>query len=245
MSSGRVGKWASGREDEPGSTRPLADSATRPLQILYADDALIFINKPPGLVVQQRLHEPDEPFLHDLVGQQAGPVFLMQRLDRGTSGVIFFSRRADINAKLTRQFERKRIRKRYLALCEGELAEKQTIDAPLVRVGAIKFGVREGGRRAVTHVEPVQATPRGSLVAIVLETGRTHQIRVHFAAIGHPLAGDWLYGERNAVRPMLHAAELEMTHPLTNAPLRVAAPVPADFADEAGRRGIVIATGRA
>lgn len=215
------------------------------LHILYEDEALIFINKPAGIVVQQRMHEPDEPFLHDLVVKQAGPVFLMQRLDRGTSGVIFFSRRADINAKLTRQFERRRIRKRYLALCEGELAEKQTIDAPLARVGAIQFGVREGGRRAVTHVEPIDAKPGGSLVAIVLETGRTHQIRVHLAAIGHPLAGDWLYGERNAMRPMLHAAELEMTHPLTNQPLRVAAPVPADFEAEAAARGIVIAKGRA
>ena len=214
------------------------------LDVLYEDSALIFINKPPGLVVQQRMYEPDEPFLHDLVSQQAGPVFLMQRLDRGTSGVIFFSKRTDINVKLTRQFERKRIRKRYLAICEGELGETQTIDAPIARVGAIKFGVREGGKRAVTHVEPIGASKVGSVVEIVLETGRTHQIRVHLAAIGHPLAGDWLYGERNAERPMLHAAELEMTHPLTNQPLRVAAPVPGDFADEARRRGIVIGEGR-
>lgn len=244
MTSGRVGKSVGGREQESEEPRPPAHSPTRPLEILYEDSALIFINKPAGLVVQQRMHEPDEPFLHDLVGQQAGPVFLMQRLDRGTSGVIFFSRRADINAKLTRQFERKRIRKRYLALCEGELGERQTIDAPIARAGAIKFAVREGGRRAVTHVAPRHATRQGSLVEVLLETGRTHQIRVHLAAIGHPLAGDWLYGERNAARPMLHAAELEMTHPLTNEPLRVAAPVPADFAEEAGRRGIVIQDGR-
>jgi 23S rRNA pseudouridine1911/1915/1917 synthase len=216
-----------------------------PLHVLYEDDALIFINKPAGLVVQQRMYEPDEPFLHDLVARDVGPVFLMQRLDRGTSGVIFFSKRADINVKLTRQFERKRIRKRYLAICDGELAETQTIDAPIARIGAIKFGIREGGKRAVTHVQPLGSSRRGSVVAIGLETGRTHQIRVHLSAIGHPLAGDWLYGERNAERPMLHAAELEMTHPLTNQPLRVAAPVPGDFTEEAGRRGIVIDTGRA
>jgi 23S rRNA pseudouridine1911/1915/1917 synthase len=208
------------------------------LHILYEDDALIFINKPAGIVVQQRMHEPDEPFLHDLVARQSGAVYLMQRLDRGTSGVMFFSKRSDINVRLTRQFERKRIQKRYLALTEGELAEKQTIDAPLARIGAIKFGVRDGGKRAVTHLNPLDATANGSLLDIVLETGRTHQIRVHLAAIGHPLAGDWLYGDRNAERPMLHAAELEMTHPLTNEPLRVAAPVPDDFRDEALRRGI-------
>ncbi|HEY0371374.1 MAG TPA: RluA family pseudouridine synthase [Thermoanaerobaculia bacterium] len=208
------------------------------IEVLYEDDALVFINKPPGIVVQQRMHEPDEPFLHDLVNQQLGAVYLMQRLDRGTSGVMFFSKRSDLNVRLTRQFERKRIQKRYLALVEGALAEKQTIDAPIARAGAIKFAVREHGKRAITHVDPVEAHQSGSLVAVKLETGRTHQIRVHLSAIGYPLAGDWLYGQRNAARPMLHAAELEMMHPLTNEPLRVAAPVPEDFREEAQRRGI-------
>jgi 23S rRNA pseudouridine1911/1915/1917 synthase len=211
--------------------------------ILYEDDALIFIDKPPNIVVQ-RAHDADEPVLYDLVAEHTSPLFLMQRLDRGTSGVMFFSKRADVNAKLTRQFEQKRIRKTYLALCEGELAQRQTIDAPLNRIGAIKFGVREGGRRAVTHIEPVSSTSGGSLVAVQLETGRTHQIRVHLAAIGHPLVGDWLYGSRNAERPMLHSAELDMTHPMTNTPLRVSAPLPADFLAEINRRGIVIPRGQ-
>jgi len=213
------------------------------LEILYEDDALIFINKPPGIVVQQRMHNPDEPFLHEAVTKHTSPAYLMQRLDRGTSGVMFFSKKSEINVRLTRQFERKRIRKRYLAICEGELAERQTIDAPLARVGAIKFAVREEGKTAITHVHPLDATARGSLLDITLETGRTHQIRVHLSAIGHPLAGDWLYGVRNDVRPMLHAAEIEMTHPLTNQRLRVAAPLPDDFSEEARRRGIVIAGG--
>ncbi len=208
------------------------------LDILYEDAALIFINKPPGLVVQQRMFEPAEPFLHELVERHTSPAYLMQRLDRGTSGVIFFSKLSDMNVRLTRQFERKRIRKTYLALCDGELGEKQTIDAPIARIGAIKFGVRDEGKQAVTHVHPLAYSKEGSLLRIVLETGRTHQIRVHLAAIGHPLAGDWLYGEKNEARPMLHAAELEMTHPLTGQPLRVAAPVPDDFREAAGRRGV-------
>jgi 23S rRNA pseudouridine1911/1915/1917 synthase len=208
------------------------------LHILYEDLALIFIDKPPGLVVQRRMFEPEEPFLHDLVQRHTSPAFLMQRLDRGTSGVIFFSKRADVNARLTRQFQRKRIRKTYLAICEGELAERQTIDAPIARVGAIKFAVRDDGKRAVTHVAPVASSTAGSLVEIALGTGRTHQIRVHLSAIGRPLAGDWLYGARTAARPMLHAAALEMTHPLTGQILRVAAPVPDDFREEAERRGI-------
>jgi 23S rRNA pseudouridine1911/1915/1917 synthase len=165
------------------------------LHILYEDRALIFIDKPSGLVVQRRMFEPTEPFLHDLVQRHTSPAFLMQRLDRGTSGVIFFSKLADINARLTRQFERKRIRKTYLTICEGELAERQA----------------------------------GSVVEIALETGRTHQIRVHLSA----------------ARPMLHAAELEMMHPLTGQILRVAAPIPDDFREEAERRGLRASAGAA
>jgi 23S rRNA pseudouridine1911/1915/1917 synthase len=214
------------------------------LDILFEDDALIFINKPAGAIVQQRMYHPDEPYIHADVTRHTSPAYLMQRLDRGTSGVMFFSKRADLNAPLTRQFQRKEIRKQYLALCEGQLGERRTIDAPLTRVGAIKFAAREGGKRAVTHVHPLHASPRGSLLEIALETGRTHQIRVHLSAIGHPLAGDWLYGLPTAVRPMLHAAEIEMTHPLTNERLRVAAPLPDDFLAEASRRGLVIGTSR-
>jgi RluA family pseudouridine synthase len=215
------------------------------LHILYEDAALIVIDKPPGLVVQRRMFEPDEPFLHDLVQRHTSPAFLMQRLDRGTSGVILFSKRADVNARLTRQFQQKRIRKTYLAICEGELWEPQTIDMPIARVGPITFAVRDHGKRAVTHVAPLAHSKAGSVVEIALETGRTHQIRVHLSALGHPLAGDWLYGERNAARPMLHAAELEMMHPSAGRLLRIAAPVPDDFRAEADRRGLRDFVGRA
>ena len=214
------------------------------IDVLYEDDVLLFVNKPPRLVVQ-RGYDPDEPTLLELVAAHTGrPVHLLQRLDRGTSGVIFFSKASAINVRITRQFETKRIRKTYLALCEGELPERQTIDAPLVRIGAIKFAVGDNGRRAVTHVEPLSATPNGSLLRVLLETGRTHQIRVHLSAIGHPLLGDWLYGDRHsAERPMLHAALLEMTHPVTRQPLRVGAPLARDFINEAERRGIVLDSG--
>ena len=208
------------------------------MDILYEDDALLFVNKPAGIVVQ-RGYDADEPVLLETAMAYTQPLFLMQRLDRGTSGVMFFSKLASINANLTRQFEQKRIRKRYVAICEGELGERQTIDAPLIRIGPISFGAGAGGKRAITIVTPLRATPRGSLVAVDLMTGRTHQIRVHLAAIGHPLAGDWLYGERNEARPMLHARELSMTHPLTNEPLRVEAPLPDDFCETAAERGIV------
>jgi RluA family pseudouridine synthase len=208
------------------------------LPILHEDAALIFIDKPAGLVVQRRAFAPDEPCLHDLVRRHTSPAFLLQRLDRGTSGVLFFSKRAEVNAGLTRQFARRQIRKTYLAICDGRLAERRTIDAPIGRVGAITFAVRADGKRAVTHVAPLVWAQAGSLVAITLETGRTHQIRVHLAAIGHPVAGDWLYGVAAAARPMLHAASLELRHPVTGQLLRVAAPVPGDFRREAECRGL-------
>ncbi|PYQ46815.1 MAG: hypothetical protein DMF59_20600, partial [Acidobacteria bacterium] len=228
----RFCRYARGISVVPG------DRSTLGLEILYEDSALLFINKPPDIVVQ-RSYDPNEPELLDLAQQHAGKLFLMQRLDRGTSGVIFFSKLAEINSRITRQFETKQIRKRYLALCEGELAEKQTVDAAMARIGPISFGVREEGKRALTSIGPLRAMSNGSLVAIELQTGRTHQIRVHLAAIGHPIIGDWLYGMRNAPRPMLHAAEVAMVHPLKNERLRVFARPPGDFWKVAEERKIV------
>src|SRR5258708_463099 len=123
------------------------------LTILYEDDALLFVDKPAGVVVQ-RGYDPDEAVLLELAVAQAGHLYLMQRLDRGTSGVMFFSRRGDINAKLTRQFETKRISKRYLALVEGEIGERQTIDAPLARIGPISFGLRHPPNPPLTALPP-------------------------------------------------------------------------------------------
>lgn len=213
------------------------------LKILYEDEALLFVDKVAGMVVQ-RGYDATEPVLYEIAAQYVSPLFLMQRLDRGTSGVMFFSKQSEVNARLTRQFEKKRIRKRYVALCEGELRERQTVDAPLRRIGPISFGVGEPGKRAVTHLETAVATTRGSVVLITLETGRTHQIRVHCAAIGHPLTGDWLYGERNAARPMLHSETLSMTHPLTGLQLSVEAAIPSDFLEEAASRGLDIERGQ-
>ena len=210
------------------------------IKVLYEDDWLIFIDKPAGMVVQ-RGYDAEEPVLLEMVNEYLGqPAFLMQRLDRGTSGVIFFTRQSGVNRNLTRQFERKTIRKAYIALCQGELGQRQLIDAPLARVGPISFGIRAEGKRSLTQVAPISSNRGASLVRLDLLTGRTHQIRVHLAAIGHPLVGDWLYGERNAARPMLHAERLIMSHPVRGNILEVASPIPPDFSQEATRRGVTI-----
>ncbi|MHB9002205.1 MAG: RluA family pseudouridine synthase [Thermoanaerobaculia bacterium] len=152
--------------------------------------------------------------------------------------MIFFSKVAAMNVRLTRQFERKEIRKTYVALCEGVVDAPRTIDAPIARIGAIKFGVRDEGKRAITDVTPIAAGRNATLVRLTLHTGRTHQIRVHLESIGHPLVGDWLYGERNATRPMLHALEVAMLHPATREAISVRAPLPSDFVEESVARGI-------
>lgn len=211
------------------------------MKILYEDDTLLFVDKPAGIVVQ-RGYDPDEPVLLEQVAQslksRGQRAFLMQRLDRGTSGVIFFTKDPDSNRKITRAFEQKRIRKTYLALVEGTLAHHQLIDAPLKRTGPISFAVGEGGKNALTELWPLQTAPNGSLLRIELLTGRTHQIRVHLASIGHPLVGDWLYGRRNAPRPMLHAFEIGMKHPTTGQSLEVQSTPPVDFVNVAAERGL-------
>jgi 23S rRNA pseudouridine1911/1915/1917 synthase len=209
------------------------------MHILYEDPSLIFINKAPDIVVQ-RGHDASEAVLYeqvrDYLAAKHEEAFLLQRLDRGTSGVIFFTKTSAVNRNVTRQFETKTMRKSYLAICEGRLEQQQTIDAPLARVGPISFGVRPHGKRAITAVTPLAWSDRGSLIELGLLTGRTHQIRAHLAAIHHPLAGDWLYGKRNAPRPMLHAESLSLRHPNTGEPLFVRAPVPADFLNELDHR---------
>jgi 23S rRNA pseudouridine1911/1915/1917 synthase len=207
-------------------------SMTAPFPILYEDDHLLFVDKPAGVVVQPS-RDPAEPFLFQTVtdylrgnGEEA---FLLQRLDRDTTGVMFFSKSSAMNSLLTRQFEQREIRKTYAAIAVGRVGEAQLIDAPIGRVGPILFGVRASGKPARTELDPVAWRDESTLLRIRLMTGRTHQIRVHLASIGHPVLGDWLYGERDDCRPRLHAHLLQMTHPATGAPLAVAAPLPADF----------------
>lgn len=215
-------------------------------EILWEDDDLVFVNKPAGLLVQQA-HDLDEPDLHQIMRERAGgrgEAFLLQRLDRGTSGAIFFSKNREINGKLNRAFERKQIRKKYLALVEGVIRVPQLIDAPIARSGAIRFSVSADGKRALTDVKPVAQSETTSLLEIDLLTGRTHQIRVHLSAIGHPLVGDWLYGERDdRIRPMLHASEVRMDHPRTGASLSITAPLPPDFRAIAEEHGIAVSSG--
>jgi 23S rRNA-/tRNA-specific pseudouridylate synthase len=152
-------------------------------------------------------------------------LFVVHRLDTGTSGVVLFARNGEMAARLSRLFAEGEISKTYLAVVEGALEGEQIIDAPIARESEARFTTAAAGKGALTIVRPVTRIGDRTLVEVQLETGRTHQIRVHLASIGHPVTGDRKYGSgAGGKRLMLHAWRL--VHPLFG---ELLAPPPAGF----------------
>lgn len=191
--------------------------------IVFSDAHVIIANKPAGLVTAPT-PESDRGDLLDQLKTQFGEVYLVHRLDLPTSGLLVFARTRDANKILGEAFVEHRIDREYRAVALGEVAA-QTVDRPIE------------GRRAVTHVTPLEALAGATLLAVRLETGRTHQIRIHLAGLGHPVAGDSQHGgERSRTftprppRLALHAAVLGFAHPATGEQVRWEAPVPDELA---------------
>nr|HRC84336.1 RluA family pseudouridine synthase [Thermoanaerobaculia bacterium] len=158
------------------------------------------------------------------------------RLDRGTSGLLLFAANPAAHAPLARAWREGQVERRYLAVVEGCPAfEELRVEAPIARSadGAWRFEARADGKPARTEVRVVVRGEQESLLACRLSTGRTHQVRVHLASVGHPVVGDRLYGARegSAGRPLLHAAEISLPHPKTGEPLRVSSPLPPEMAE--------------
>ena len=219
-----------------------------PLAILYEDADLIVLNKPAGLVVHPAPgHAADtlvNALLHhcsDLqgIGGELRPG-IVHRLDKDTSGVLVVAKNEAAVAALVAQFSSHFVQKEYLALVWGAPKKPTgTVELPVGRhpVHRQKMAVTEKGRAAVTHYETLAAGPLASLLRVRIETGRTHQIRVHLAHLGHPVVGDSTYGrarqglpaELNVSRQMLHAHVLKIAHPRDGRPLAFTAPPPPDF----------------
>ena len=207
-------------------------------EVVHADSDLIVANKPAGLVVHPGAGNPggtlQNGLLHRFPELEAVPRFgLVHRLDAGTTGLLLVARTAAAHQRLTRDLQARRIRREYRAVTRGCPVAGGTMDQPLGRHprDRLRMAVRPGGRNAVTHYRVLERFPGNALVAVRLETGRTHQIRVHMAHAGYPLAGDSLYsrGGNGFGRPALHAGRLGARHPATERECDFKAPMPEDM----------------
>jgi 23S rRNA pseudouridine1911/1915/1917 synthase len=222
------------------------------LDIVHEDGALIVINKPPGLVVHpgagNREGTLQNALLHHDPALEAVPrAGLVHRLDKDTSGLLVVARTLAAHTDLVRQLQERRIGRMYEALCVGVLTAGGTVDKPIGRhrTDRVRMAVREDGREAITHYRVIERFRAHSYLRVELQTGRTHQIRVHLAHLKHPLIGDSKYGGRLLLprgaterlvealrafrRQALHAARLRLTHPGTGQEMEWSAPLPADM----------------
>jgi 23S rRNA pseudouridine1911/1915/1917 synthase len=217
--------------------------AGSPFTIAFQDEHLIVVDKAPGVVVHPaRGHREDTlsqllaPLLHDEDGADTERRGIVHRLDRDTSGLLVVARSDEVLRRLQTALARRLIQREYLALVEGRPpARTGTIEAPVGRDPRVRTRMAvdgAGAREARTHFTLERALPDSSLLRLRLETGRTHQIRVHMQAIGHPVCGDPEYGTAGRFgleRQFLHATRLAFEHPMTGAQVDVSSPLPADL----------------
>ena len=234
----------------PVETEALAEPL--PLDVVFQDRALLVINKPAGLVVHPGAGNPRHTLQNALLAldpklalvPRAG---LVHRLDKDTSGLLVVARTPEAHAGLVAALAAHEVRREYLALCNGVMTAGGTIAQPIGRHRSLRtrMAVRADGREAVTHYRVVRRFRAHTLVRVELETGRTHQIRVHLSHAGFPLVGDPVYGGRRRLpagcsprlaaqlsafrRQALHAARLTLRHPVSENELTWSAPVPADM----------------
>lgn len=218
-----------------------------PIDIVYEDEDLILLNKKGDMVVHPSYAHYKDSLSNALAGyyKKTGQEHVMRvigRLDRETSGLIVFAKNRHSASILSRKSERMSRRKEYLALCSGIFETKEgTVDAPIERIPGQRMirEVRDDGKRAITHYKVEKEFQDFSLVRLKLDTGRTHQIRVHMSYIGHPLLGDNLYGKeiednKGLTRAALHACHLEFEQPITGEKLSFEAQLPEDMQNAIG-----------
>lgn len=239
--------------------RPEAEAAVSwaaqpmPLAIVYEDDDVIVVNKPAGLVVHPAAGHADGTLVNALLAHEPSldklpRAGIVHRLDKETSGIMFVARSERAHKSLVAQLSQRTVSRHYLAVCQGALTAGGTIDAPMARhpTQRIKMAVVKDGKPAVTHYRIRQRFAHFTALDVQLETGRTHQIRVHMAYRKMPLLGDPLYGGRMRLPPgasselslalqgwkrqALHAHRLIFQHPATAEPVELSVPTPDDLA---------------
>lgn len=222
------------------------------LKVVHADEGLIVIDKPAGLVVHPGAGNRDSTMQNALLHYDPNLAALpragiVHRLDKDTSGLLVIARTLAAHTAMVRQIQEREVERHYLAICTGVMTAGGTVDKPIGRhrTDRLKMAVREDGRESVTQYRVIERFAAQTYIRLKLETGRTHQIRVHMAHIGHPLIGDRVYGGRLRMprgaspetrealqsfpRQALHAAELKLMHPLTGEEMGWESPLPADM----------------
>jgi 23S rRNA pseudouridine1911/1915/1917 synthase len=222
------------------------------LDIVYEDESLMVINKPVGLVVHPGAGNPSGTLMNGLLNhaaqlEQIPRAGIVHRLDKDTSGLLLIAKTLESHTALVRLLGDREISRNYLAVCNGVLTGGGTIDEPVGRhpVDRKRMSIRPEGKPAVTHYTVIERFAAHTYINVVLETGRTHQIRVHFAHRRHALVGDQVYGGRLALpagasdeviamlrsfrRQALHATKLEFNHPMSGEEMRLEVEPPADF----------------
>ncbi len=216
-----------------------------PLDVVYEDDDIIVVNKPKGMVVHPANGNPDGTLVNAVMSLCKGSLSgiggeirpgIVHRLDKDTSGLIIIAKNDVAHINLSKQIKDRRVKKIYIALVRGNVGENEaTINMPIGRStkDRKKMAVRKDGKEAVTHFKVLKRYGKYTLLELKIDTGRTHQIRVHMAEIGHPVVGDMIYSngknEFGVEGQMLHAKSLDFQHPVTGKQIHLEAELPKYF----------------
>ena len=210
-----------------------------PLEIVYEDEYLLVVNKPAGMVALASSFLPETPTVAGALAYQKGEsgIFhVVNRLDKGTTGLMTVAKSGYVHNLLRKLLHSGEFYREYRGICVGcPSPESGVIDLPIGRAedSAIARCIRDDGAPSVSRYEVLEKTERFSLLRLLPQTGRTHQLRLHMSAIGHPLAGDWLYGTEDTdliPRPALHSCAMHLKHPVTGEVLELSLPLPEDMA---------------
>lgn len=212
-----------------------------PIEVVYEDEDILIVNKAPNMPTHISVGNYENSLANAVMYhyKQNGEEHLFRavnRLDKDTSGLMTIAKNSYVHARLADEMQTGELKRRYICIVEGDIAENGTVDAPIARKegSTIERAVSPKGQTAITHYKVIERYGTYTLLEMTLETGRTHQIRVHMAYIGHPLVGDWLYGTEDhkiAKRQMLHSCYIRLIHPITGEKIEFDSKIYPDMAE--------------
>ncbi len=229
----------------PDAKETKLEAQNIPVPVIYEDKDIIVVNKPKGMVVHPANGNPDGTLVNAILAMCKGSLSgiggeirpgIVHRLDKDTSGLLIVAKNDEAHIKMSKQIQDRKVEKRYIALVRGNVPDDEaTIDMPIARskIDRKKMAVDKNGKEAITHFKVLKRYGNYTLLEIKIDTGRTHQIRVHMSYIGYPVVGDSVYSsgknEFGVEGQMLHARYLKFKHPITGKELNLEAPLPEDF----------------